>query len=142
MGVPEATIASIAAYRNTAKSVLPQQRLPAAALSGVLTYIGRADRAMAKGDVPGAHAALIAAQQILAVLRGSLYRPAAPELVDRLDGLYAYAMDELGRSNYEKDRERLTALVPVIATLHEAWESAATAVLGRVPVAAGGGAST
>ena len=139
--MPEATSAGIAAYRTAVKSVIPPQRLPAAALAGVLTYIGRADRAMASEDVPGAHAALVAAQQVLGVLRASLDRNAAPDLVQNLDALYGYAMDELGAANLEKDRARLASLVPVVTNLREAWEGAATAVLGRGPRAAGGGAS-
>jgi flagellar secretion chaperone FliS len=137
--VPETPPASLAAYRSAARAVIPQQRMPAAALAGVLTYIGRADRAIAASDVPGAHDALVRAQQLLAVLRGSLDHAAHPHLTQRLDSLYAYAMTELGRANLDKDPQRLAALVPVVTVLREAWEGAAEAELHRTRAVAGGG---
>lgn len=125
--MPEATFASLQAYRSAAKAVLPRDRLPAAALGGVLTYIGRADRAIAAADVPAAHEALMAAQQVLAILRGSLDRGIDPEMTGNLDALYGYVMAELGRANIAKDAAILADLIPVVATLREAWEGAATA---------------
>jgi flagellar protein FliS len=129
---------SVAAYRAAARAHLPRERLPAAALGGVLTYIGQAERAIAARDIPAAHRALVAAQQIVAVLRASLDHAAAPRLADHLDAIYAYILSELGRANVEKDPVRLRALVPVIAPLREAWDRAAE-LAPQTPVLAGGG---
>lgn len=135
----EQSSAVLSAYRTAARAYLPKERIPEAALGGVLTYIGRAERAIAAGDVAGAHEALVAAQQIVAVLRGSLDHAAGGALAQRLDSVYAYAMLELGRANLEKNAARLRALVPIIVPLHEAFGRAAAAEAPREALAGGGG---
>lgn len=117
------------AYAEIASGSLPRERYPAAALSGVLTYIGWARRAIAKGDVPAAHQSLVAAQQIVAVLRGSLEHNVDPDMAGRLDGIYAYIQEQLIRANVEKSEALLAAVGPVVASLRETWESAAERVL-------------
>jgi flagellar protein FliS len=117
------------AYAATARDHLPPERYPAAALAGVLTYIGRARRAIAGGDVPGAHAALMAAQQVVAVLRGSLDPAPAPELAARLDALYGFMLEQLRLANVGKSVQPLDALTPIVLSLREAWEGAAERVL-------------
>ncbi len=126
--------ATLNSYAAIAGGSLRQERYPAAALSGVLTYIGWARRAIAGGDMPAAHEALVAAQQILAVLRGSLERRADADLVARLDGVYGYVQDQLVRANLEKSDTLLTTLGPIVTTLRDAWEEAAQRVL-TAPVA-------
>ncbi len=116
---------ALAAYRSVQADHLPRVRWPAAALGGVLTYLGQAQRAMAQRDVPAAHEALVQSQQILALLRGGLDRGAAPELVDQLDAVYAFVQQGVGRANLHKDPEALHSVIPVVATLREAWEAAA-----------------
>ena len=125
---------TLISYAAIVGGSLPRERYPAAALSGVLTYIGWARRAIVGGDMPAAHDALLAAQQILALLRGSLESKADAELVARLDGLYAYVQDQLVRANLEKSDTLLTALGPIVMTLRDAWEEAAQLAL-AAPVA-------
>ncbi len=124
-----------------ANRALPQRHLPSAALTAVLQAVGNADRSMARQDVPGAHSSLLSAQSILLVLRGSLNRSAAPELVDQLDQLYDFLVRELGQANLEKSRARLLPLVPVITTLRDAFSAAAAQAPiteSSVPVVQGG----
>ena len=133
------TAPNVAAYRAAARAHLPKERVPEAALGGVLTYIGRADRAIAAKDPAAAHNALVAAQQIVAILRGSLDHTVEPRISANLDAIYGYVLAELGRANLEKSADRLRALIPVIAPLHEAWGKAATSVQRKVDAAGGGG---
>lgn len=119
----------LSAYATIASESLPRERYPAAALSGILTYVGWARRAIVKGDIPGAHQSLVSAQQIVAVLRGSLQHRVEPELVARLDGLYAYIQEQLIRANIEKSDAVLVALGPVITSVRDTWEAAAERVL-------------
>lgn len=135
------TAPNVAAYRAAVRAHLPQERIPEAALGGVLTYIGRADRAIAAKDVNAAHNALLAAQQIVAILRGSLDHTVDPRMSANLEAIYGYVLMELGRANLEKSAKRLQALVPVIAPLHEAWGKAAASVQRPVQAAGGGGRS-
>ena len=125
------------AYRQASKAALPQRRYPEAALTGVLTYIGRAERCIAAADMPGAHAALIAAQEIVAMLRGALDHTAGGELAERLDALYGFLLAQLMRANIEKDARRLERLPAVIEPLRSAFARAAQSELAR-----GGGPST
>lgn len=118
------------AYASAAHDHLPQERYPAAALAGVLTYIGQARRAIAAGDVPQAHGALIAAQQVVALLRGSLQPGAFPELAQRLDALYGFMLEQLRAANVTKSPQPLDQITPVVLSLREAWERAADLVLG------------
>lgn len=124
-----------------ARRALPQRYLPTAALTAVLQAVGEADRSIARQDVPTAHDALVRAQNILLVLRGSLNRAVAPELVDRLDQLYDFLIRELGQANIAKSRERLQPLVPVITTLRDAFSEAAAQATGSdstLPILQGG----
>lgn len=130
---------TLSAYRSAARAHLPKERLPEAALGGVLTYIGRAQRAIAARDISGAHTALVAAQQVVAVLRASLDHAAGGSLAERLDALYGYILAEIGHANIEKSAARLAALVPVIAPLHAAWGQAAATQARSTAQAAGGG---
>ena len=128
---PNATVFS---YATMAADSLPRERYPSAGLAGVLTYMGWARRAIAAGDIQRAHTSLIAAQQIVAVLRGSLERQADPALVERLDGLYAFVQENLARANLDKSDAPLLAIAPVVASLRETWDEAADRAL------SGGGA--
>jgi flagellar protein FliS len=118
------------AYGGAAAATLPQARYPEAALSGVLQYIGRARRAMARRDVMAAHDALIRAQQILTVLRGALNLELGGELALRLQALYTYLIGELGRANLQKDAALLEPLPAIVAPLRDAFAQAAARVLG------------
>lgn len=127
------------AYRTQRQTALPQARYPEAALSGVLQYIGRAQRALAAGDGLTAHSALIAAQQILCLLRGALDHRAGGGLSRRLEVLYTFLIVELGRANIEKRSARLEPLVPVVATLRDGFAAAAEAQLSGSGATGGGG---
>lgn len=122
-----------AAYAAAALDHLPQERYPAAALAGVLTYIGQARRAIAAGDVAGAHGALMSAQQVVAVLRASLQAGAFPELAQRLEALYGFMLEQLRLANVAKAVEPLDSVTPVVLSLREAWEQAADRVLAGPP---------
>jgi flagellar protein FliS len=112
-----------AAYRSIGNSSLPREMWPSAAYTGVLTLIGRAERAISRGDVQAAHDALLRAQQIVHVLRESL-RGEGTDLSRQLSALYAYIAGELARANLTKDAARLQSLAGVVAPLRDAWETA------------------
>jgi len=116
------------AYARQAAKTLPPRALPGAALTGVLAWIGQAQRAIAVQDVPGAHHALLTAQQIVSTLRASLDPAPAPELVRQLQGLYDYLLRELAWANVHKDGSRLEDVVAVVGTLRDAFEQASSAV--------------
>ncbi len=131
---------SLAAYQSSAQVLIPKERVPAVALSGGVLQLGRADRAIAAGDIPAAHEALITAQQIVGLLRGALDHTAGGAVATGLDRVYAYLQAELGRANVEKSRPRLEGLLRLLPPLVEAWEGAAAAVLqGRGAPARNGG---
>jgi flagellar protein FliS len=124
------------AYRRTAAAYLPPERYPEAALGAVLQYVGRARRAIAERDVLGAHRALMAAQQILGILRGALDFRVGGELARRLDALYAFCQLRLGEANLRKDATPLEIVPEVLTPLQEAFAAAAEACLaGRAPAA-------
>ncbi len=125
--MPPTTSGTMLPYVISAQQTIPRRGLPAAALTAVLGSIGTADRAVARGDVPAAHQALMDAQNVVLVLRGSLNHTAFPELTERLDQLYGFLLRELGQANIDKDRERLTSIVPVICTLRDAFAEASKA---------------
>ena len=131
--------ARVSAYHSAAAALLPPQRVPATAMAAVLMAIGQADRAMAAADIPAAHAALTSAQQVLGLLRASLNHEVGGALAANLNGVYGYLVSELGQANIEKSRERLTALIPLITELHEAWQQAADVELHGQPAVTGGG---
>jgi flagellar protein FliS len=125
---------NVNAYRETQVSTLPQPLWPSAAYAGVLTLIGRAERAIRRGDAAAAHEALTRAQQIVQVLRTSL-RPDGAGLSERLDSLYQYVLGQLAQANLNKDAAGLQMVAQVLGPLREAWETA-----GRQAIQSGAGA--
>lgn len=113
----------IGAYRDVGLNTLPRELWPSAAYAGVLSLIGRADRAIGRGDVQDANNTLIRAQQIVFTLRASV-PPESGDLGGNLTALYDYIVAQLGQANISKDRGRLRALIDVIAPLRDAWQAA------------------
>jgi flagellar protein FliS len=130
---------SIGAYRSVGLATLPRELWPSTAYAGLLTLIGRAERAIVRGDVQDAHNALIRAQQIVHMLRSSL-RPDPSGLSQRLEALYQFVSDQLAQANLTKDAAQLQPLVAILTPLRTAWEQAGRAALqGTSPSAGPGG---
>jgi flagellar protein FliS len=128
------TAVGVSAYRTARINTLPRELWPSAAYAGVLQLIGRAERAMGRGDAQDAHEALLLAQYVIFGLKASL-QPSAGELSLRLADLYDYIARQLGQANMAKDPARLRSLVEVIAPLRDAWEAAGRSALQGMPAA-------
>ncbi|HVB10548.1 MAG TPA: flagellar export chaperone FliS [Bacillota bacterium] len=122
----------VSAYRTAKINTLPRELWPAAAYAGVLSLIGRAERAIARGDPQDAHNALVMAQHVVLALKACL-QPEAGELSVHLASLYDYIAGQLGQANVAKDAVRLQSLVQVIAPLRDAWENAGRQLLQGLP---------
>ena len=114
---------SISAYRAVAVNTLPREMWPSAAYTTVVGFIGQAQRAMERGDIQAAHDSLVRAQQVVAVLRGSL-QPDQAGISTKLSALYDYVSSELGQANVTKDAARLQSLGAILLPLRDAWEAA------------------
>lgn len=94
------------------------------------------ERAQRTGDRPGAHAALVHAQDILLELRTSL-RTDLWDGAAGLASLYAYLHSELVAANVALDADRTAACLALVEPLRAAWHEAAasTAAVSAAPAA-------
>ena len=111
-------------YANETVSMASPFRLVTLMYDHLMMDIGKADRAIEKGDVAEAHEMLVHAQKIVSLLRTTL-REDLWEGATQLHALYQVIHDRLVLANLYKDRERLKACVELVEPLHRAWHAAA-----------------
>ncbi|MBS3872615.1 MAG: flagellar export chaperone FliS [Firmicutes bacterium] len=90
--------------------------------NGCLKFMGRAELALEKKDLAGAHEALLRAQDIIAELMSSL--DMQYELSGNLLALYEFIYRHLVQANIKKDPSLIAEAVALVAELRDAWAEA------------------
>jgi flagellar protein FliS len=98
-------------------------RLTAMLFEGVLERIARAKGHLQRGEVAAKCQLISASVAIVSELAGSLNRDAAPDLVDRLSGLYDYVLRRLSEANASNRAEPLDEASRLLGSLAEAWQA-------------------
>jgi flagellar biosynthetic protein FliS len=102
------------AYREAAFDAAPRRLWPALMWRGVLALIQHAEEAMARGDVPARHQALMRAQEIIGWLDASFRDDLMPDAAPAVHAEYRRIQSLLRNANLRNDAE----------TLHRAREGA------------------
>jgi flagellar protein FliS len=103
----------------------PKERLIPMLYEGILKNLRRADKQIGARDIEGKSESLTKAADIVYELLGTLDFEAGGELAQRLAGLYGYFAKEILDVSRTLDRQRLGALIEMVASLHGAWDEAA-----------------
>lgn len=98
----------------------------------LMLNLDQARESMTAGDHERTNNELLAAQQILVILSGTL--DPSWDGAANLDGLYRRCWEHLATANIHKDPKRLEEATEVLAPLYEAWSKAAEE---RAPAMAG-----
>lgn len=98
-------------------------RLTAMLFDGALERIARAKGHIQRGELAAKCELLSASVAIVNELAGSLDRKAAPDLVDRLSGLYEYVLRRLSEANASNCIEPLDEAGRLLGTIAEAWQA-------------------
>ncbi|MHC5067865.1 MAG: flagellar export chaperone FliS, partial [Planctomycetota bacterium] len=103
-------------------TTLSQRDLLVKLYQGAERFINTAMAAMVNGGVEDAHINCQKAKRIFIELLSTLNMEVGGEVATQLQALYTFLIDEIAQANLAKDRERLAKLLPVVATLREAWQ--------------------
>jgi flagellar protein FliS len=98
-------------------------RLTAMLFDGALERIARAKGHIQRSELAAKGELISASVAIVNELAGSLDRNAAPELVDRLGGLYEYVLRRLSEANASNRIEPLDEAGRLLGTVAEAWHA-------------------
>ncbi|MBS4054454.1 MAG: flagellar export chaperone FliS [Thermaerobacter sp.] len=90
--------------------------------NGCLKFMGRAELALGKKDLAGAHEALLRAQDIVAELMSSL--DMQYEVSSNLLALYEFIYRHLVQANIKKDPSLIAEAVALVAELRDTWAEA------------------
>ncbi|GAB79461.1 flagellar protein FliS [Austwickia chelonae] len=83
-----------------------------------------AEQAVVAGDIPGAHAAIVHAQEIITELAVTL-DVSAWEGGEKLLAVYEFCLQELFQANVHKDAARVHSVREIIEPLRDSWKQAA-----------------
>ena len=94
----------------------------------LLLNLRQAKSALDVGDISDRSTRVAKALDLLNELLFSLDREQGGPLAERLAAIYVYLIGEVARANRERDGARLERVVGLVASLQEAWVTAASAV--------------
>jgi flagellar protein FliS len=94
---------------------------------GLVRFLTEAAVAMRAGDRARAGERLDRAHGILGELLAGLRRDEAPELCDRLQGIYVFCMEHLVQANLKQDPAAIDAVVRIVVPIRDAFGDAVRA---------------
>lgn len=113
-------------YRRVDLDSAPKSEIMMRLFARCLEDIAAGRAAIAARDLTGKARTLDHAAQIVIELRAALDHKAAPELASRLDGLYAYVLQQLATANVKLDPKPLDVATRIMGELAEAFAVART----------------
>lgn len=111
-----------AAYRSSEIETLNQRDLVVKLYEGVERFLARAAAAMDAHQIEPAHNDCTRSRAIITELLSTLNMEAGGEIAERLRNLYLFFIDEITRANLRKDPAIIRAIIPIVASLREAWQ--------------------
>lgn len=110
------------AYREAAIENAPPLKIVHLLYEGALRFIDQAVQIDPQQDFEAFQTKINRADAIVSELRLSLDHEAAPEISDKLNGLYLFAEDRLRTAFLERSTEPLPAARDVLNTLLDGWK--------------------
>jgi flagellar protein FliS len=128
-----------AAYRDAEILGTSREQLVPLLYRHLLIYLRKGAQQIQERDLEGKAESLSRASDILYELLGSLDPDQGGELADRLAGLYSYFLNEIREAGRTLDAGRLSRMISLVDSLHEAWAQAARTVEGERRAGRGSG---
>ncbi|MFO0676848.1 MAG: flagellar export chaperone FliS [Polyangiaceae bacterium] len=116
--------AMLARYQKVQVTTCSNERLLVMLFDGLVRFVEEAAAALDEGDRPRLGERVGKALAILEHLTGTLNRTEAPELCERLEGTYLFAMSRLTEANVRKERRALEDVLRILVPLRDAWRVA------------------
>lgn len=110
------------AYQSAEIETISQRELLVRLYQGAERFLNLAMAAIANHEVETVNSNCQKAKRIFMELLATLNMEVGGEVTARLRDLYLFFIGEIVEGNLRKDRERLARILPVIATLREAWQ--------------------
>jgi len=111
-----------AAYKATRFESAPPLKLVQLMYEGALRFLDQAETALGTADLARFQERCLRAQAVVAELRVSLDREQAPELAEKLDGLYLFAEGEIRAALVSESSATLAPAREVLTTLLDGWK--------------------
>jgi flagellar protein FliS len=89
---------------------------------GAIKFCHQAKDAMSKKDLETSHHAMLRAQKIVLELSTSLDPEAAPEICDKLSGLYNFIYRRLVDANVNRDTAIIDEVLDLLSYERQTWE--------------------
>lgn len=119
--------AVVAKYRTVEVTTSSPAQIVAMLYDGAIRFANEAAAAIERDDRAHAGERIGRALAILEELLTGLDPTHAPELVERLQGVYVFCMHRLVEANLRRDRALLAEVVRVLSPLRDAWKVVAAA---------------
>lgn len=111
------------AYRSAEVGTLSQRDLVVKLYQGVERFLIQGKTGIQNGDRELALEGCQKAKRIIVELCSTLNFEVGGEVAGQLRDLYLFFISEITRASLEQDAPAIDKLLPVIATLREAWQS-------------------
>jgi flagellar protein FliS len=122
MGASTASNAYRDAYRSAELQTIPQRDLIVRLYQGAERFLNQAQLAIHNRQYEMAHHTCVKAKAIFSELLATLNFELGGEIAQQLKALYLFLIVEITEANLRKDAQRIAALLPIVATLREAWQ--------------------
>lgn len=91
-------------------------------MQGVLERLALAKGHIERRDMEGKAISLTRVVEIINALRDALDRDASPELVDNLDSLYSYMIEQVNEASAQQDTSKLDLVMGLMLEIKGAWD--------------------
>ncbi len=94
---------------------------------GAIDFVRRAKASLESGDIVEKGRCTTRAHAIISEFLASLDFKAGGELVENLEGLYVFMLEQITTANLNNDPKPLEVVLSLLTTLKEGWEGAIAA---------------
>ena len=109
------------AYKQAEITTLSQKQLLLKLFEGCDRFLRQAQEAMRNKQIEAAHINCTKAKDIIAELLATLNFEAGGDIAVQLKDIYLFLIMQIAEANAYKDPARIEPLLPVLATLQDAW---------------------
>jgi len=115
-----------AAYRTAEVASMSQRDLIVRLYQGAESFLVQAQAGMSNKAPELAHANCLKAKRIFTELTATLNTEHGGDIAQRLKALYLFFIARISEANLRKDAALIAPLLPLIASLREAWQQVPT----------------
>ncbi|MFI4898081.1 MAG: flagellar export chaperone FliS [Phycisphaerales bacterium JB059] len=109
------------AYLTTRVMTASPEQLRLLLLEGSVRFANQAKHGLETGDHETSHAGFTQCRNIILELISTINAEAAPELADRVKGLYTFLYQELVEASFQKDPARVGKVIELLEYEVETW---------------------